>query len=207
MDSPADRLIQARRSAGFSSAAEAIARFGWKDTTYWAHENGQNGLRSSAAERYAQAFRVSAAWLLTGEGEMDGSTATLIKAPLVSWVSASTLQHADQVMPYEDVPTAYAPGLNPNTDWIALKVVGSSMDRISPPDSVIFVDLLDTKLVANACYVIATEDGGEATYKRYRPGPDRWEPVTFDNSHETLFPSQGNQPRIIGRVRLSMIPM
>lgn len=201
------RLEQARIRRGFATAKEACAFFGWNYTSYSQHERGERGI-VRVADKYAKAFRASEAWLLTGEGEIDGSTPTLVQAPLVSWVSAGSLQSSDQVMPYDDVPMVYAPSLNPNSDWIALKVVGSSMDRISPPDSIIFVDLLDKALVANACYVIAAdEDGDEATYKRFRPDPDRWEPVTFDDSHQTLFPTPGNQPRIIGRVKLSMISL
>ncbi|HVI30435.1 XRE family transcriptional regulator [Hansschlegelia sp.] len=69
MDTPAARLIHARELAGFSTAAEAIKRFGWRQSTYMAHENGQNGIRPEPATKYAKAYRVSAAWLLTGEGK------------------------------------------------------------------------------------------------------------------------------------------
>jgi phage repressor protein C with HTH and peptisase S24 domain len=64
----AARLREARRAAGFETAADAVQRFGWKQSTYLAHENGQNGLRPETARIYAKAFRASAAWLLTGEG-------------------------------------------------------------------------------------------------------------------------------------------
>ncbi|QZN99766.1 hypothetical protein [Chenggangzhangella methanolivorans] len=79
------------------------------------------------------------------------------------------------------------------------------MDRISPPESIIFVNRKDRTLVANACYVVATEDG-EASYKRFRPNPDRWEPVsTFE--HPTLYADQGLSPKIVGRVKLTTLLM
>lgn len=64
----ASRLVTARRAAGFKTPADAIARFGWKGSTYMAHENGQNGLRLEPALAYAKAFGVEAGWLLTGDG-------------------------------------------------------------------------------------------------------------------------------------------
>lgn len=84
-----------------------------------------------------------------------------------------------------------------NGDWLALRVQGDSMDRISPPESVIIVNRRDKRLVANACYVI--DDGeGNATYKRFRPEPMRFEPVSVNPKHETIFPD--NDPTIVGRV-------
>lgn len=64
---PAKRLEQARLGAGFTSAREAAIRFGWKYETYVQHENGTRGITRSVG-RYAKAYRVSEAWLLTGEG-------------------------------------------------------------------------------------------------------------------------------------------
>ncbi len=49
----------------------AAKRFGWPPSTYAAHENGQNGFPVDIAERYAKAFKVSAAWLLSGEGDRN----------------------------------------------------------------------------------------------------------------------------------------
>lgn len=63
-----DRLRQARGAAHFDSASAAAERFGWVKSTYLSHENGQTPVPVRAADKYAQAFRVSAAWILTGEG-------------------------------------------------------------------------------------------------------------------------------------------
>ena len=63
-ESRSARLKAARIAAGFESAAAAAARFGWPYPTYAQHESG-SGLGRNAA-RYARAFKVSEAWLLTG---------------------------------------------------------------------------------------------------------------------------------------------
>lgn len=193
----AKRLEQARARRGFKSARAAAEYFGWKYDSYAQHENGTRGI-SRAAGKYAKAFRVSEAWLLTGEGE-PGSERIV---PLVSDVSAGSLMRDD--VSDEALGTVEVSGL-PDGDWIALKVSGDSMDRISPPESIIFVNRWDTALVPNACYVI--DDGeGNATYKRYRPGPPpRFEPVSVNSAIEPIFFE--NEPKIIGRVRRSMINM
>lgn len=63
----AKRLRQARELAGFATARAASSRFGWKEDTYSQHERGLRGFARTAGS-YAKAFKVSAAWLLTGEG-------------------------------------------------------------------------------------------------------------------------------------------
>jgi len=65
-----DRLKKARIGAGFATATDAIRRFGWKGSTYRAHENSQNQYDPDTAKTYGQAYGVSPGWLLTGEGEM-----------------------------------------------------------------------------------------------------------------------------------------
>lgn len=127
--------------------------------------------------------------------------AAIQRVPLVSWISAGALMN--EHLSDEQLGSIEAAGLEPG-DWIALRVKGDSMDRISPPDSIIFVDRRDKRLVPNACYVIADLDG-DATYKRYRPDPARFEPVSTNTSLEPIFPD--HDPVVVGRVKRSMIDM
>lgn len=121
--------------------------------------------------------------------------------PLVSWVSAGAMRQddiQDEIIGWVTVCELE------DDDWIALRVEGDSMDRISPPDSVILVNRNDTRLVPNACYVISDGDGN-ATYKRYRPSPPRFEPVSTNPEHEPIFPE--NDPVVVGRVRMTLLKM
>jgi hypothetical protein len=43
VDSRAERLREARKAAGFTSAAEAANRFEWQEAAYRHHENGTRG--------------------------------------------------------------------------------------------------------------------------------------------------------------------
>ena len=124
---------------------------------------------------------------------------------LISWVSAGALLSPDAEVDTDDSPIVPEPGLDPNGDWIALRVDGDSMNRISPHDSVIFVNRRERQLVPNACYIIG-DGNGRATYKRYRP-PNIWEPVSTNPAHKPIVLAPGEDPDIIGRVRKTVLTM
>lgn len=148
----------------------------------------------------ARALDVTPEWLAFGAGEEAATS-----VPLISWVSAGAFGQADAVDDVDDAERITVADLRPG-EWVALRVEGDSMDRISPPDSIILVNLDDRKLVANACYILQDADGS-ATYKRYRPNPDRFEPVSTNDSHQTLFPDPGNMPQIFGRVGRTILSL
>lgn len=158
-----------------------------------------NGKKVPAAEKLVA---LSQATGIPVDALLSEEAATQV-VPLVSWVSAGPLArnetvHREQIQEFVSVCDL------PPGDWIAFRVEGSSMDRISPPDSIILVNRRETKLIPNACYVIADENG-DATYKRFRPDPDRFEPVSTEDKHQTIFPD--NLPTVIGRVRRSILSM
>lgn len=53
-----ERLREARKRAGYRSAAAAARRFGWTESTYASHENGQTPVPKEEAVIYAKAFKV-----------------------------------------------------------------------------------------------------------------------------------------------------
>jgi len=155
-------------------------------------------------EKLAHVLDVSVQWLmLGGDGkERFKDPTTYVDVPVLSWVSAGKMSFPD--VAEDAVSRVMMADLDPTGDWIALKVVGDSMDRISPPESIIFVDRSDKVLVPNACYVISNGDG-EATYKRFRPSPMRFEPVSTNPAHEPIYPMR--EPLIVGRVKKSILDM
>jgi SOS-response transcriptional repressor LexA len=204
MEKQGDRLKAARERAGFRSARSAALDMGVPVSTYNSHERagapGARNFEADDAKKYGRRFGVSYIWLLTGEGEGG------VGVPLISWVSAGRLVTGDTVEDLASVPRVQASDL-PKGDWFALRVDGDSMDRISPPESIIFVNRRDKRLIPNACYVIADADGG-ATYKRYRPGPPRrFEPVSVNPSHDPIFLDDDHVPVILGRVRRTVLDM
>lgn len=153
--------------------------------------------------RVGELLRIASQLRVPWQEFIESGTTGWGSVPLISWVSAGKLSRADVVEELETAPRVHVANL-PAGDWLALKVEGTSMDRISPPDSVILVNRRDRRLVANACYVIEDDEEG-ATYKRFRPGPIRFEPVSTVEGHKTLFPEQ--EPKIIGRVRKTILDM
>lgn len=67
MTQPYNRLLKARTMAGFRSGRSAAAAIGVKPATYASHENGTRTFSVPDAQHYADFFKVSAGWLLTGE--------------------------------------------------------------------------------------------------------------------------------------------
>lgn len=176
------------------------------------HQTGIDKIekRDTSRPRYlkeiAIGLGVTEDWLLTGKepkervGELDAPRAAVI--PIVTWVSAGAMAQEEG---QQDVIGQVETGrLDPRGRWVALRVEGDSMDRISPPGSVILVNLNDRRLVPNACYVISNGDG-DVTYKRFRPNPSRFEPVSTNPSHEPIFPD--GEPVVVGRVRKTILDM
>lgn len=163
------------------------------------------GASIKTIEAIAPILNTSSAWLLEGTGSEEGvyTPNNILDVPLISWISAGELSHQDAAVHLEDYPTIPAINL-PDGDWIALRVSGASMNKISPPDSIILVNRQDKRLVTNACYVIADE-AGQATYKRYRPNDEPpFQPASYDNIPA---PRLEGMIKVIGRVRRSIIDM
>ena len=66
-----ERLKKARLNAGFKTASAAIETLNWHSSTYRAHENGQNNFKVDNAKIYAEAYGVSASWLIMGDETND----------------------------------------------------------------------------------------------------------------------------------------
>jgi SOS-response transcriptional repressor LexA len=202
----AERLEQARRSAGFRGPKAVADRFGWNVNNYKAHEGGRNGFGIADAKNYAKAFGVNLKWLQFGVGnpdDDDGDMTMMVDVPKISWISAGQLVEPVPIGELSDYPSVTTVDL-PRGQWIALEVEGDSMNKISPPGSMIFVNVEDKRLVPNACYVVADETGA-ATYKRYRPNDNPpFQPASYE---DIAPPSFKGIVQVIGRVRRSIIDM
>ena len=78
MSDISSRLRQARKLAGWDSAAAAARRFKWNYTTYASHENGQTIPPTKWLTLYADAFAVRTDWLITGRGMMSPGKPKLV---------------------------------------------------------------------------------------------------------------------------------
>lgn len=72
----ADRLVAARRAAGFQTAAAAARHLGWTVSTVHGHENGQNNPGSGLAKAYGLAYGADPYWILTGRASAFSGPST-----------------------------------------------------------------------------------------------------------------------------------
>ncbi|MBB2701758.1 UNVERIFIED_ORG: SOS-response transcriptional repressor LexA [Rhizobium esperanzae] len=196
----------ARKNAGFAGPKAIVDRFGWNPNVYKAHESGRNGFGIADAKKYAKAFKVNLNWLQFGIGDAldpEERPVSVADVPKISWVSAGQLTEQAPITDFSEFATVAALDL-PDGDWIALEVEGNSMNKISPPGSIIFVNRRDKRLAPNALYVVADETGA-ATYKRYRPNDNPpFQPASYE---EVPPPEFQGAVTIVGRVRRSVIEM
>lgn len=185
MTDPHERLQQARRDAGFDSAADAAHRFGWKLPTYFSHENGSRGLRKDAAQRYGRAFRVSWAWLLDGSAPKK-----LAAVPLVGYVGAGgEITYGDPDVAQDIGDEVEAP---PGADDLVEAVIvrGDSMYPVYKDRQVIYYrkaqQTAPRDLTGDECVVRLAD--GRTLIKQIFPGND---PGTFDLHSYNAPPLQG----------------
>ena len=205
MKSYGERLAWAMRRAALDQS-ELARRVGIKQPSI-AHLLSPEAKKSGHTPVIARVLQIDAEWLATGRGApelaafpIENSAAltetheSIVKVPLISWVQAS--QYTEIYDPYErgdsegEVDVPYG-----KDTLIALRVKGSSMNRVAPEDSIIIIDYSDKSLTSGKYYVV--KQNGMATFKRYRTNPDRFEPESTE-SHETIFPTGAVE--IVGRV-------
>lgn len=127
------RLQQARENRGFRTAKDAAKFFGWNYDSYTQHENGTRGLARASA-RYAKAFKVSEAWLLTGEGDSHST-----EIPIVGYLGAGAeVEPEFEQVPPEGLDQIDIPFPLP-ADMIAFTVRGDSMLPVFKDGHVIVV--------------------------------------------------------------------
>lgn len=135
----AKRLEQARKNRGFKTPKDAARFFGWKYESYIQHEQGTRGI-VRASGTYAKAFRVSEAWLLTGEGDPDGQQNTI---PIVGLAGAGpdgSVLFATGDGNFGEVPAPV--NSTPRTE--ALEIKGDSMTGIANDGWIITYDEKET---------------------------------------------------------------
>lgn len=117
------------------------------------------------------------------------------RVPVIAWTSAGKPMAALQEEIDDTTPTVTTS--EQSETLLAVRVVGSSMNRIAPEGFYAVYDYTDKELVDRKCYLIRID--GEVTFKRYRDtgGPPRLEPDSTE-SHETLYPAEPVE--VIGRV-------
>jgi len=124
--------------------------------------------------------------------------------PVITWISAGSLADSKTDIPIQDAPKIAVADLG-SGEFFALRVEGTSMDRISPDKSLIIVNRAQKALQDGKPYVFAVR--GEVTYKLWRPSPPRLQPYSTDPANEPIFLDKQQNMYVIGRVRRSILDL
>jgi len=187
MQQPFERLQIARQRAGFESATEAARAFGWNENTYRSHENGERGLRLTVAERYAKAFDISAAWLLTGENDEEGQKPDeppKYTVRLVGRIGAGAVIDSEfEQEPPEGFDEIEIPYPVP-AGAVAFEIVGDSMwPRYDPGDIVICWKVAQTRTEADGWEAaVRLTDGRRYLKTIRRVSKDRFDLISHNAS-------------------------
>lgn len=135
LDSPAKRLKWAREQHGkYPTPSEAAAAFGWKQSTYLGHENGDRNPSRKAAIRYARAYGVRWEWILEGDGRPTDKPAKVRVLGEVIEGSEVRRSVETKFISGSDVPP------NVGVNSMALEVRGGSMRGIADDGWLLFFD-------------------------------------------------------------------
>jgi hypothetical protein len=115
-------LREARIAAGYPQAVDASRAFGWRETTYWSHENGARGISRDRILVYASAFRVRPDWLAFGHGMAGDAVERQIAIEGYMTSQAKIVLTTQEDKPTAIIPTEAPPGVA--SDWIAYRVDG-----------------------------------------------------------------------------------
>lgn len=170
-----ERLVAARKHAGFDSAAEAAAAVGVPYPTYAGHENGSSGFRADKGELYARRFKVRFEWLMRGTGPMlDAKERT---APIVGRAGASTEGKVIYAEGDGNLGTVLIPeGAEDNA--VAIEIEGYSMGFLADGALVFYSEKhpAPTEDMLGMIVIVETDDG-EVLLKRLLRGS---EPGLYD---------------------------
>jgi phage repressor protein C with HTH and peptisase S24 domain len=107
----------------------------------------------------------------------------------------------------EDVPLLAFADLG-RGEWFALRVEddADSMDRVSPPGSIIIVNKADRQLRSGRFYVFSLD--GETTFKMWQDGDAPYlAPYSTNPLHKPLFIGKRRNFDVIGRVKRTVLDL
>lgn len=199
LTTPGGRLKWARQRY-FPSARKAADALGMSSSTYQSHEDGSRkgtGLKADEAKRYAQRFRVSYLWLLTGKGDPHGGPSgeepmVKVSGNVGAGAAIIPLGHGEEWYCQVDNPTDLS------EKYEIFEVYGNSMLPIYGPGDLLFVDTTRTDprdLLNRACLV--TLDTGERFVKVLKRGS---QPGLYDLESWNAEPMQDRRVVAAGRI-------
>lgn len=156
----------------------------------------------------AQALKWTVPDLLGGpppRGEKGSPRLQLV--PLLDTVTAGKLKTPSSQIPVEDVPFLAFADLG-RGEFFALQLEddADSMDRVSPPRSILVVNKADRELRSGRYYIFLID--GETTYKMWQDGdPSYLAPFSTNPVHKPIFIKRKRAFDVIGRVKRTVLDL
>lgn len=172
-------------------------------------EGKKRSISQTKAVAVADALGWTVAQLLDTDGHQDADMRhrRFRNVPLLDQVTAGALKSPSSQIPVHDVPLLALANLG-HGEFFALKVEGDSdsMDRISPPGSIIVVNKIDRALKNGRFYVFSID--GETTYKMWQEGkPAYLAPYSTNPTHKPRFIHSKRGFDVIGRVKRTLLDL
>ncbi len=143
------RLKEIRKEAGLTQA-EAAAKLNVTQQTWQSAEADKTQLASNRSRKVAQVFKVSLAWLLSGEGPKTSDTTQLKElqnkklVKLVSGKVLAGLATGPNLEQPEIEDYIYFPGINSQKECYAIQVSSESMEpKITAGSTIILEPITD----------------------------------------------------------------
>ena len=118
---PPNQITAVRKRAGLK-IDELAEKTGLSTTYIWRMERGERNVSLKNLQKMAEALGVAPSELIEQKPVSD--------VPILSWVSAGMMARDD--VQQDVIGEIRMSDLDPRGEWVALRVEGGSMDRISP---------------------------------------------------------------------------
>jgi SOS-response transcriptional repressor LexA len=171
----------------------------------WAKQT--RALPPDMANRAAPILDTTAAELLLVDGQRSSKQEARRQRrpsiPLLGQVTAGELKEPSTQFPPEDAIKGLGAG-----DFFAVRLEkdADSMDRLSPPGSILIVNGADRELRNGACYIFSLN--GETTYKMWQEGdPAYLAPYSTNPAHKPKIIKRKRDFEVIGRVKRTVLDL
>jgi SOS-response transcriptional repressor LexA len=137
----------------------------------------------------------------------EKGSSKIVQVPLLDNVTAGKLKTPSSQIPVEDVPLLAFADLG-RGEFFALRLEddADSMDRVSPPGSVVIVNKADRELRNGKYYIFSID--GETTYKMWVDDePAYLAPYSTNPTHKPIFVRRKRDFDVIGRVKRTVLDL
>jgi phage repressor protein C with HTH and peptisase S24 domain len=210
-DTPHGRLKLARIRAHYRTAKLAAAAHGWNYDSYKTHEAGTREISPARAKVYADAFHVSAAYILTGEGGGGALDPILARIP-IRVVPLMDLLDIDQLravaggarpIGISDVAVDSGDDITPRA-FAAVVITTAMVSRVEPSIDPGDIVIISPETQIEPGKIVLAVVNGETMLRKYRPANHGGDATSFilvplNDDFPTIHTSIEDGSFIVGR--------